>query len=181
MRRAGLTSCPAKSTGNILCITRHFCNADGEAQPPERCLSPWAGIMRGCPDYCDYIPNVFYWQEKTFPRRIGPRCKNKSLSGNHPDRDLKEKRSLLCSWFPCRRFKVYLKTKKMTDISQTQAGFKAKSRRNPLWIPGLFNAKSCCVCRNRLYFRLFRYTSCAADVPHTRLHSRPGFLFTLLW
>ena len=54
--------------------------------------------------------------------------------------------------------KVYLKTKKMTDISQTQAGFKAKSRRNPLWIPRLFNAKSRCVCRNRLYFRLFRYT-----------------------
>jgi hypothetical protein len=25
----------------------------------------------------------------------------------------------------------------MTDISQTQAGFKAKSRRNPLWIPRL--------------------------------------------
>ena len=46
--------------------------------------------------------------------------------------------------------KVYLKTKKMTDISQTQAGFKAKSRRNPLWIPRLFNAKSGCVCRNRL-------------------------------
>ena len=34
--------------------------------------------------------------------------------------------------------KVYLKTKKMTDISQTQAGF--------------------CVCRNRRYFRRFRYT-----------------------
>ena len=50
--------------------------------------------------------------------------------------------------------KVYLKTKKMTDISQTQAGFKAKSRRNPLWIPRLFNAKSRCVCRNRRYFRL---------------------------
>ena len=51
---------------------------------------------------------------------------NKSLPGNHPDRDLKEKRSLLCSWFPCLRFG-------------------------------------------------------AAGVPHTRLHSRPGFLFTLLW
>ena len=35
---------------------------------------------------------------------------------------------------------MYLKTKKMTDISQTQAGCKAKSRRNPLWIPRLFNA-----------------------------------------
>ena len=35
---------------------------------------------------------------------------------------------------------VYLKTKKMTDISQTQAGFKAKSRGNPLWIPRLFKA-----------------------------------------
>ena len=54
--------------------------------------------------------------------------------------------------------KVYLKIKKMTDISQTQAGFKAKSRRNPLWIPRRFNAKSRCVCRNRLNFRLFRYT-----------------------
>ena len=52
--------------------------------------------------------------------------------------------------------KVYLKTKKMTDISQTQAGCKAKSRRNPLWIPRLFNAKSRCVCRNRRYFRLFQ-------------------------
>lgn len=51
---------------------------------------------------------------------------NKSLPGNHPDRDLKEKRSFLCSWFPCLRFG-------------------------------------------------------AAGVPHTRLHSRPGFLFTLLW
>ena len=30
--------------------------------------------------------------------------------------------------------KVYLKTKKMTNISQAQAGFKANSRRNPLWI-----------------------------------------------
>ena len=54
-------------------------------------------------------------------------------------------------------FKLYLKTKKMTDISQTQAGCKAKSRRNPLYIPRLFNAKSRCVCRNRRYFRRFRY------------------------
>jgi len=53
---------------------------------------------------------------------------------------------------------VYLKTKKMTDISQTQAGCKAKSRRNPLYIPRLFNAKSRCVCGNRRYFRRFRYT-----------------------
>ena len=45
----------------------------------------------------------------------------------------------------------------MTNISQTQAGFKAKSRRNPLWIPRLFHAKASCVCRNRLNFRLFRY------------------------
>ena len=66
--------------------------------------------------------------------------------------------------------KVYLKTKKMTDISQTQAGCKAKSRRNPLWIPRLFNAKSRCVCRNRRYFRLFRYTlvkRCHARGRHT--------------
>ena len=44
------------------------------------------------------------------------------------------------------------------DISQTQAGFKAKSHRNPLWIPRLFKAKSHYVCRNRLNFWLFRYT-----------------------
>ena len=36
---------------------------------------------------------------------------------------------------------MYLKTKKMTDISQTQAGF---------------SVKSCCACRNRRYFRLFQ-------------------------
>ena len=53
---------------------------------------------------------------------------------------------------------VYLKTKKMTNISQAQAGFKANSRRNPLWISRLFHAKSSCACRNRLNFRLFRCT-----------------------
>ena len=52
--------------------------------------------------------------------------------------------------------KVYLKTKRTTDISQTQAEFKAKSHRNPLRIPRLFNAKSRCVCRNRLNFRIFQ-------------------------
>ena len=35
---------------------------------------------------------------------------------------------------------------------------KAKNRRNPLWIPRLFNTKSGYACRNRRYFRLFRYT-----------------------
>ena len=54
--------------------------------------------------------------------------------------------------------KVYLKTKRTTDISQTQAEFKAKSHRNPLRIPRLFNAKSRCVCRNRLNFRIFSDT-----------------------
>ncbi|MDY5644202.1 MAG: hypothetical protein SPH45_04820, partial [Gemmiger qucibialis] len=39
---------------------------------------------------------------------------------------------------------VYLKTKKMTDISQTQAGFKAKSRGNPLWIPRAIPHNSKC-------------------------------------
>ena len=65
-------------------IIEHFGNADAVPQPPERCLSRKAGIVRCC--------------------------------------------------------------------------LKAKSRRNPLWIPRLFNAKSGCVCRNRRYFRLFRYT-----------------------
>lgn len=66
--------------------------------------------------------------------------------------------------------KVYLKTKRTTDISQTQAEFKAKSHRNPLRIPRLFNAKSRCVCRNRRYFQLFRYTlvkRCHARGRHT--------------
>ena len=44
---------------------------------------------------------------------------------------------------------MYLKTKKMAPISQAHAGFKAKGRRNPLWIPRLFNAESGCDCRNR--------------------------------
>ena len=66
------------------CFIEHFGNADAVPQPPERCLSRKAGIVRCC--------------------------------------------------------------------------LKAKSRRNPLWIPRLFNAKSGCVCRNRRYFRLFRYT-----------------------
>ena len=54
--------------------------------------------------------------------------------------------------------KVYLKTKRTTDISQTQAECKVKSHRNPLRIPRLFNAKSRCVCRNRLNFRIFSDT-----------------------
>ena len=41
-------------------------------------------------------------------------------------------------------FGVYLKTKKITDISQTQAGFKARSRRNPLWIPRAIPHNSKC-------------------------------------
>ncbi|MBP9541900.1 MAG: hypothetical protein KBE47_00120, partial [Gemmiger sp.] len=36
--------------------------------------------------------------------------------------------------------KVFLKAKKMTDIPQTQAGCKAKSRWSPLWLPRLFKA-----------------------------------------
>ncbi len=41
-------------------------------------------------------------------------------------------------------FKVYLKVKEMTDIPQTQAGFKAKSRWNPLWIPKAIPHNSKC-------------------------------------
>jgi hypothetical protein len=52
----------------------------------------------------------------------------------------------------------FIKAKKITDIPQTQAGFKAKSLGILCGIPRLFNAKSRCVCRNRRYFRLFRYT-----------------------
>ena len=69
--------------------------------------------------------------------------------------------------------KVYLKTKKMTNISQAQAGFKANSRRNPLWISRLFNAKSGCVCRNRLNFRLFRYTQGISFYKRERMDHAP--------
>ena len=34
---------------NTLCIIEHFGNADAVPQPPERCLSRKAGIMRYCP------------------------------------------------------------------------------------------------------------------------------------
>ena len=99
--------------------------------------------------FCIIHPSASYTAEKTllFP---GTYWSNNCHSG------LKFPHS---SYFLFYMFsKVYLKTKKMTDISQTQADFKAKSRRNPLWIPRLFNAKSGCVCRNRRYFRRFRYT-----------------------
>ena len=32
--------------GNTLCIDEHFGNADAVPQPPERCLSRQAGIVR---------------------------------------------------------------------------------------------------------------------------------------
>ena len=51
-----------------------------------------------------------------------------------------------------------IRKQRKTDISQRQAEFKAKSHRNSLRISRLFNAKSRCVCRNRLNFRIFRYT-----------------------
>ena len=78
--------------------------------------------------------------------------------------------------------KVYLKTKKMTNISQAQAGFKANSRRNPLWISRLFNAKDSCACRNRLNFRLFRYTPVrvAAMQHHIRASSSAGQSWRLI-
>ena len=78
--------------------------------------------------------------------------------------------------------KVCLKTKKMTSISQAQAGFKANSRRNPLWISRLFNAKASCACRNRLNFRLFRYTPVpvAAMQHHIRASSSAGQSWRLI-
>ena len=77
--------------------------------------------------------------------------------------------------------KVYLKTKKMTSISQAQAGFKANSRRNPLWISRLFNAKASCACRNRLNFRLFRYTlACCSNAAPLRASSSAGQSWRLI-
>ena len=54
----------------------------------------------------------------------------------------------------------------MTDISQIQAGCKAKSCGNPLRLPRLFNAKSGYVCRNKL--RQHR------TIPALRLKHRSG-------
>ena len=39
----------AKSADNTLCIIEHFGNADAVPQPPERCLSRQARIVRCCP------------------------------------------------------------------------------------------------------------------------------------
>ena len=38
----------AKSADNTLCIIEYFGNADAVPQPPERCLSRKAGIVRYC-------------------------------------------------------------------------------------------------------------------------------------
>ena len=42
----------AKSADNTLCIIEHFGNADAVPQPPERCLSRQAGIVRYCLKIC---------------------------------------------------------------------------------------------------------------------------------
>ena len=69
----------------------------------------------------------------------------------------------------------------MTSISQAQAGFKANSRRNPLWISRLFNAKASCACRNRLNFRLFRYTlACCSNAAPIRASSSAGQSWRLI-
>ena len=38
----------SQSADNTLCIIEHFGNADAVPQPPERCLSRQAGIVRCC-------------------------------------------------------------------------------------------------------------------------------------
>ena len=48
IRRARCGRCQAKSADNTLCIIEHFGNADAVPQPPERCLSRKAGIVRCC-------------------------------------------------------------------------------------------------------------------------------------
>lgn len=69
--------------------------------------------------------------------------------------------------------KVHLKPKEITDISQPQAGCKAKSRRNPFRIPRLLSAKSGCAYRNRRYFPLFSYTPRLMAAP-CRKRARTG-------
>ena len=48
IRRARCGRCQAKSADNTLCIIEYFGNADAVPQPPERCLSRKAGIVRCC-------------------------------------------------------------------------------------------------------------------------------------
>ncbi|MFR7616549.1 MAG: hypothetical protein ACLUZX_00975 [Subdoligranulum sp.] len=48
IRRARCGRCQAKSADNTGCLIEHFGNADAVPQPPERCLSRKAGIVRCC-------------------------------------------------------------------------------------------------------------------------------------
>ena len=71
-------------------------------------------------------------------------------------------------------FKVYLKTKKMTDISQTQTGFKAKSRGNPLWIPRLLTQNPAAFVEIDDIFDFSAAPSIVFSIAHTTIHSKCG-------
>ena len=100
-----------------------------------------------------------YEQEQAAPPALCRKEKRKGKPGRLP------------TWL-----KVHLKTKEITDISQPQAGCKAKSHRNPFRIPRLLNTKSGCAYRNRRYFQLFSYTPrlMAAPCRKTGAHWRAG-------
>ena len=59
IRRARCGRCQAKSADNTLCIIEHFGNADAVPQPPERCLSRKAGIMRCCLSFLRILGILF--------------------------------------------------------------------------------------------------------------------------
>ncbi|MCI6071722.1 MAG: hypothetical protein MR715_08030, partial [Subdoligranulum sp.] len=47
----GCSTCYCNLQDNTGCLIEHFGNADAVPQPPERCLSRKAGIVRCCPNY----------------------------------------------------------------------------------------------------------------------------------
>ncbi|MFR7616918.1 MAG: hypothetical protein ACLUZX_02985 [Subdoligranulum sp.] len=68
IRRARCGRCQAKSADNTGCLIEHFGNADAVPQPPKRCLSRKAGIVRCCPRY-----DFTLLSEAKPPRRV-QRC-----------------------------------------------------------------------------------------------------------
>ncbi|WP_270752478.1 hypothetical protein [Gemmiger qucibialis] len=62
----------------------------------------------------------------------------------------------------------------MTDISQTQAEFKAKSRRNPLWIPRLLTQNPAAFVETDDIFDFSAAPSIVFSIAHTTIHSKCG-------
>ena len=65
----------AKSADNTGCLIEHFGNADAVPQPPERCLSRQAGIVRYCLEFSGTPNNIailFFMFSYTTPK--GQHC-----------------------------------------------------------------------------------------------------------